>query len=165
MLQISFNKKFHHCMYVTVGGIFELHTCVCVCGVCMYLESAQRYKTLVSHPDFLETVCRWVGHYHYPLRVFKVDARIRNTFPMCICSAALPQAGRLLPKTGRLESEVFFRICERLLPKSAGLFVPKFLTNGPASLTDLPELRLGICSCIYKSRSQRDAFVSETRTK
>ena len=121
-----------------------IHVYMCVVCACIWSQLGGIRLNLVSHPDFLETVCRWVGHYYYSLRVFKVDARIRNTFPMCICSAALPQTGRLLQKTGRLESKVFFRICGRLLPKNAGLFVPKFLTNSPASLTDLPELRLGL---------------------
>ena len=36
------------------------------------------------------------------VRVFKIDAAIRNAFLKCICGASLPQIGRLLLQTGRL---------------------------------------------------------------
>ena len=34
------------------------------------------------------------------VRVFKIDAKIQNSFPTCICSIALLQTGRLLPRIG-----------------------------------------------------------------
>ena len=36
------------------------------------------------------------------VRVFKIDAAIRNAFPKCVCGVTPPQTGRLLPKIGRL---------------------------------------------------------------
>ena len=40
--------------------------------------------------------------------------------------------------------EAFFQICGRVLQKSAGLYVPKFPKNSAASLTDVPQLHLGL---------------------
>ena len=54
------------------------------------------------------------------VRVFKIDAAIRNAFPKCICSDSLQQSGRLLPQIGRL----LLRIV-RFLPKSTGFKVSK----------------------------------------
>ena len=34
------------------------------------------------------------------VRIFKIDAEIRNAFPTCICGAALVQTRRLLPRIG-----------------------------------------------------------------
>ena len=35
------------------------------------------------------------------VRVFKIDAAIRNDFPKCVCGATPPQTGRLLPRIGK----------------------------------------------------------------
>ena len=52
--------------------------------------------------------------------------------------------------------EGFFR-------RAHALYVPKFPKNSAVSLTDLPELCLGLLRlCLV--RSSRDAFVTETRT-
>ena len=38
----------------------------------------------------------------HTVRVFKIDAAIRNAFPKCVCGATPLQTRRLLPKIGRL---------------------------------------------------------------
>ena len=90
----------------------------------------------------------------HTVRVFIIDAAIRNAFPKCVCGATPRQTGRLLPKTGRRlprigkffseESEGFFR-------RSLGSYTHKFpkrgaalLTYLPRSLLDLPRSRLGL---------------------
>ena len=72
------------------------------------------------------------------VHVFQIDAEIQNAFRY----AFLVQAGRLLPKTGRLLARIgrFSQSCEMVLPKSAGFVrIPKFLKNRAASLVELPE--------------------------
>jgi len=54
------------------------------------------------------------------VRVFKIDAVIRNAFPKCVRGATPSQTGRLLPRIGKFfseEAEGFFQRSGRLLPK------------------------------------------------
>ena len=82
------------------------------------------------------------------VRVFKIDAAIRNAFPKCVCGASPPQTGRLLPQIGRLLPRIgkFFLRSGRLLPKSAG-FVHTLSFRNTVQLrlhTYLPCLHLGL---------------------
>ena len=80
--------------------------------------------------------------------VFKIDAEIQNAFPICVCCAALPQTGRLLPKTRRLLTrigrKVYCEDAEGFFRKVLALYVPKSPKNGAASLMELLELHLGL---------------------
>ena len=95
----------------------------------------------------LETYHMKTNAYRHTVRVFKIDATIRNTFPKCICGVTPLQTGRLLLRIGKFfseESEGFF---QRVL----GSYTHKFPKRSAASLTylprsrlDLPHLRLGL---------------------
>ena len=74
------------------------------------------------------------------VRVFKIDAAIRNAFPKCVCGATPPQTGRLLPKIGRLLPRI-----GKFFPKNRkASYTHKFPKCGAASLTYLPRSRLGL---------------------
>ena len=44
-------------------------------------------------------ICNYIAR--CTVRVFKIDAAIRNAFPKCVCGATPPQTGRLLPRIGK----------------------------------------------------------------
>jgi len=81
------------------------------------------------------------------VRVFKIDAAIRNTFPKCVCGVTPLQTGRfllkirrLLPRIGKFipkKSEGFFR-------RALGSYTHNFPKRGAASLTYLPHSRLDL---------------------
>jgi len=110
-----------------------LRTCVCeyVC-VCDMLHSTTRGT----------------------VRVFKIDAAIRNAFPKCICSASPPQTRRLLPQIGRLLPRIgkFFEEVEGFFQRVLGSYTHKFPKRGAASFMYLPRSRLDL-PCLHLSQN------------
>ena len=66
------------------------------------------------------------------VRIFKIDATIRNGFPKCICGASPPQTGRLLPQI------------RRLLPRTGKFFSEERWARTHISFWNTVRLRLRI---------------------
>ena len=99
----------------------------------------------------LETVCMQLLCLQdqcmpHTVRVFKIDAAIRNAFPKYVCGATPPQTGRLLPKIGRLLPRIgkFFPKNRKASSEERWVRTHISFRNGAASLTYLPRSRLGL---------------------
>ena len=96
------------------------------------------------------------------VRIFKIDAAIRNAFPECICGTNR-KASSANQKASSENREVFFQRSGRLLRRAKGSYTHKFSKRGAASLMyclcshlGLPHLRLGLPR-LHLSRNSRPA--------
>ena len=81
------------------------------------------------------------------LRVFKVDAKIRNALPIYIRSFAVNWKASSKNWKSSENRKVYSEDAEGFFCRALALYVPKSPKNGAALLTHLLEIVYAFCSC------------------
>ena len=121
---------------------------------CNIMPSSSHGKR--CYETHLETYHTKTGTYRHTVRIFKIDATIRNAFPKCICGTTPPQTRRLLPKIGRLLPRI-----GKFFPKNRKASSEEHWVHTHISFRDAVQLCLRIfrvCVCLRIPAQRQKGF-------